>query len=516
MPRFPVAIVGGGPVGLALALGLARHGISSVLLEKKASTSEHSKAPGIHVRTREILRLWGIEDRFLRAGELIQCLTMVSAIPGRRPLTSLDYREIESEAERPGLLILEQSHTERLLLEAVRETGLCDVRFDAEVIGLAQGADSATVTFVRDGLEDALEAEFVVGCDGASSFVRKALGLSFEGSTYSLRPMLADVRVGDERDGLAWPRAWDARGSFAFAVRLEPDLWRVISLDRKGASRPEEVPGAEVDGVVSRLLGPGPVEVVWASRFRIHIRSTPRFRVGRVLLAGDAAHLHSPSGGFGMNGGIQDAHNLAWKIAAALGGGDTDRLLDSYDVERRAVIVEKVSRYTDLVTRAFLDTPPVVRRAVLILMRVMLKSARFRVAGLRRTTMIDLDYPPSPLLKKGWPSAGIRLPNPMLVSPDGRAIRLYDLLPIGPAILDVAGDSPSSVTAPLEHVIRIGSGGYADPTSSLQGLLDEGDGWILVRPDAHVAWALDRRADLDAAIRYALGRCGIACTGRDS
>jgi hypothetical protein len=253
------------------------------------------------------------------------------------------------------------------------------------------------------------------------------------------------------------------------------------------------------------VLGEGEVEVVWASRFQIHKRSSPRFRVGRVLLAGDAAHVHSPAGGLGLNAGVQDAHNLAWKLAHALRGGDLERLLNSYEVERQAVVVESVSRYTDLVTRIFLQTPVFVREGAFSLLRWVLKIPYLRRLSLRRATMIDLDYPASPLLDSQERAAGVRLPNPALRSPDGSDIRLYDLLPNGPVLLDVTGDRDFHGDLLLEEIIRIGPGEYLDPTGLLRGLLGQKDGWILVRPDCHVAWARDRLDGIGDAVRRALG-----------
>jgi 2-polyprenyl-6-methoxyphenol hydroxylase-like FAD-dependent oxidoreductase len=519
----PVAIVGAGPVGLSLALGLARQGVRSILVEKKGATSSTSKAPGVHVRTREIFRQWGVEDSFLAAGELLETLTMHSVVEGRRPLLTLDYAELADEAERPGLLLLEQSETERLLLEAVRESGLCDVRFHTEVVALDHVAGGARLTVRSDGEARAVTATYVVGCDGASSFVRDALGLPFEGMTYSLRPLLADVRVGDGRDDLPQPRAATGRGGYAFAVRLRPGVWRIVHVP-PGRPRQDEPSGDEVHEQVRRLLGRGPVEVEWASRFRIHVRSSPRFRVGHVLLAGDAAHVHSPASGYGMNGGIQDAHNLAWKLAYALRGADDGRLLDSYEVERRAVIVETISGYTDRITRIFIAAPPIVRNAAWLLLRGMMNVARFRRSGLRRFAMLDLDYRESPLLPDSARARGVRLPNPILRAPDGSTLRLYDLLPYAPVLLDVAVEDrphqeppplhPAPAALPAPSVIRIGRDGFDEPSGLLRSLLDGRNGWILVRPDLHVAWARRTTGGWDEAVRHALAWPGVATTDK--
>jgi 2-polyprenyl-6-methoxyphenol hydroxylase-like FAD-dependent oxidoreductase len=501
----PIAIVGAGPVGLSLALGLARQGVRSVLLERKQGTSERSKAPAIQQRTREVFRQWGVEDCFLEAGVLRRTLTLHSAMSGRHALATIDLSELDVEADRPGVLVLEQAQTERLLLKAVRETGMCDVCFAAEAVGLQQDPQRATLRYRRDGAEHVIQAAFVIGCDGAGSFVREALGLPFEGFTYSIRPMLADVRIDDRRDDLDWPRVWNGPDGLTIAIRLNDRLWRIILLERGGPGKDDEVPEDEIGKRVAETLGTGTFAVEWANRFRIHLRSAPQFRVGRVLLAGDAAHVHSPVGGLGMNAGIQDAHNLAWKLAAAADGGDVERLLDSYDIERRAVVVEDVSTYTDVLTRVFLQVPSPVRTAAFLLLRLWLAIRPFRKLMIRRATMIGLGYQRSPLLDNSDRVAGARLPNPMLRSSEGAKTRLYDLLPNAPAILDIAQERDFSLELPVRHVIRIGRGGYRDPSGMLRGLLDGKDGWILVRPDLHIAWARNSPEGIQDGAAHALG-----------
>jgi hypothetical protein len=247
----------------------------------------------------------------------------------------------------------------------------------------------------------------------------------------------------------------------------------------------------------------------------MHRRNSPRFRVGRVMLAGDAAHLHSPKGGQGMNGGIQDAHNLAWKLAGALRGGDVDRLLDSYEVERREVVVGNISRYTDLVTRVFLQAPLFVRQAAFSLWQTLLSSSRVRRMSLKRVTMIGLGYSKSPILDGSERLAGERLPNPMLQGQDGSKVRLYDLLPVGPVVLELGknngadeGNQVDNLNGRgmlIESTIRICPEGYHDINGTLAKLLGEEQGWILVRPDTHIAWARKELLLLEAAASKALG-----------
>jgi 2-polyprenyl-6-methoxyphenol hydroxylase-like FAD-dependent oxidoreductase len=505
----PVAIVGAGPVGLALSLGLARHGVASILLERADGTSQHSKAAGIHIRTREVLGRWGVTDRFLAAGRLVTEVTLHDVTGDDRPLLSFDLSALADEADRPGLLVLEQSQTERLLLEAVRDAGCCEVSFGTEVVGLRAHDDHLELRVVREGgVEEPIIASYVVGCDGAGSFVREALGLPFEGRTYRSEPMLADVALDDPRDGLPWPRVADGGGGFTVGIRLRPGLWRIIHLDARSEGDDGEVADQEVQRRVDAVLGAGPVDVVWSSRFRIHRRASPRFRQGRVLLAGDAAHVHSPVGGQGMNAGIQDAADLAWKLAAALGGGDADRLLASYEAERRAVVVGSVSAFTDVVTRVYLQVPAWVRRLVFGFQRTALRLPALHRAALRRLSMIDLTLPGSPLLDARQRAAGRRLPDPWIRAPDGAVLRLHELLPVGAALLEVTSEEGTS-RVDLEHldverVLRFGPGEHQDPSGMLRRLLGGSDGWLLVRPDGYLSWARTRGDDLPAAVRRSL------------
>jgi 2-polyprenyl-6-methoxyphenol hydroxylase-like FAD-dependent oxidoreductase len=544
----PVAIVGAGPVGLALALGLARHGVDSVVLEREPQLSRHSKAAGIHVRTRDALRRWGVEDRFLTVGNLIDQVALHDANAGDRHLLRLDLRCLDDEVDRPGLLVIEQNETERLLWDALRETGRSEVRFGTEVTGLRQDPDGVTLQVRHDGAADELRADHVVGCDGPGSTVRGAMGLPFEGTTYRLQPMLADVDLDldDERDALPWPRLHDRGDGLTAALRLRPGRWRIIHLPARAGPRGDEGPvdgprvgGATVGGAtggssvgevpvgevpvdgpsvgevpvdeVARraedVLGPGPVETVWRSRFRIHRRASPRFRAERLLLAGDAAHVHSPVGGQGMNAGIQDAHALAWRLAAVRAGGDTERLLSSYDHERRAVVVGEVARFTDLLTRVYLQSPWWARRVAFAAQRTAMRVPRLQRAAVRRFSMVDLRVPPSELLA-GERAAGVRLPDPVVVAPDGSRRRLHGLLPFGPALLEVTDGGPTDRPPQLrvDAIVTVGPGGYQDPTGKIRALLGGRTGWVLVRPDGVVAWARTSSAGLAAAIDRSLGR----------
>ncbi|GAB3698815.1 FAD-dependent monooxygenase [Nocardiopsis oceani] len=521
----PVVIIGAGPVGLSLALGLARHGVRSVLLERERTTSERSKAPALHLRTREILRQWGVEHVLREAGTLLETMPVYTA-SGRRML-EFDFTRLAGEAERPGILFLEQGSTERLLLEALRATGHCDIRFGADVTSVEPGTDSTAVTYTDEGVSRVVHARYTVGCDGAGSMVRASLGLSFDGATLPVRATLADVRVTDDRDGLPWPRNHNGARGITGAQRLAPGHWRLIRVESQGTSPIRTAKGGrtragtgdgdvteqEVGGWVREVLGPGPAPVIWASRFQFQRRSAPRYRMGRVLLAGDAAHVFPPVMGQGMNAGIQDAHNLAWKLAAALDGGDAEPLLASYDEERRHA-VGAVSRYVERRARLGVQAPRAVRSAMLAVMRLALAVPAARNRSLRSLAMLDRGYGASPLLDPADRAAGVRLPDPELRGPEGERLRLHGALPAGAALLHLDDQEVSAgKTARLAEteglpVLHVGPGGYRDPSGTLRALLGARQGWILVRPDRHVAWARTGSEGLAPAARQALGRPG--------
>lgn len=504
-----VAIVGGGPVGLALALGLARHRVRSVLVERRPAPNEQSRAPALHLRSLEILRQWGVAEALREAGTLKRTMPIHRGATSRRPQLAFDFTELDGESDRPGVLFLEQGQTERLLLAAVQRSGWCDVRFATEAVALDQRPDHVSLTIQEGEVTRTLVADFLVGCDGTGSFVRNAIGEPFPGVVFPLRPTLADVEVDDDRDTLPWPRAHNGRQGITSALRLAPGRWRIIRVESGSPAPGEPVPAAEVAARAAEVLGDGPVEVIWASRFQFQRRTSPRFRSGRVLLAGDAAHAFPPANGQGMNAGIQDAHNLAWKLAYALGGGEIGALLDSYEVERRAM-VGTVSRHVSLLTRIGIQAPRPVRAAVIQLMRLGLAVPASRRQRLRNLAMIDLRAPASPLLDTSEQAAGLRLPNPLLRSRSGATVRLYDLLDAGPALLQLAGPNATAREAapavPGVTTVTIGPDGYEDPSGSLARLLRGGQGWLLVRPDLHVAWGRTTPAGLAAAAQWALGR----------
>jgi 2-polyprenyl-6-methoxyphenol hydroxylase-like FAD-dependent oxidoreductase len=314
-----VLVVGAGPTGLALSLALKRRGIEHRHIEKAMAPSEHSKALGVQARTLEVLERLGVAATVLAQSQTVE--GAILHVPGGD--ARIDFVPVHPRF--PPVVILPQSRTERILLDAgaMPERGV-------EFVGLE--GDAALLRHA-DGREERDEVDWIIGCDGAHSAVRHAAGIGFSGAAYPQHLVLADCRVG----GLAparihlFPGADGARIFFP----LPGGSWRgvkVPEMDETPSLAPFAMPGLKLDGMI------------WFSAFRISRRIATHYRKGRVVLAGDAAHIHSPAGGQGMNLGIQDAYALA----AALPQGET--AVESWAAERHAV-GRRVLFATDLLTR---------------------------------------------------------------------------------------------------------------------------------------------------------------------
>ena len=351
-----VLVVGAGPVGLTMASELARHGVRCRIIDRLRTPLPYCRAIGVTPRTLELWDDMGIAREMIDAGLWIEGLR--SILNGGPPHdASIDLSDLPY-----AHLGLPQYETERVLVRHLNRFGIA-VERGVELAALEQNEGSVTVELRSpDGAAEHSSFSYVIGCDGAHSAVRRALGIAFDGDAFPMMFMLADVQV-----------SWDLpRGMALRALRLveggAPDMFIAIPLPEPGRYRVSTLAAAELavaggtdHGIQSEARGPALpdfqavadallpdrprlADLRWSSVFRISMRLAEHYRSGRVFIAGDAAHIHPPTGGQGMNTGIQDAYNLAWKLALVIGGAAPEALLDSYEAERRPVGAEVVAR----------------------------------------------------------------------------------------------------------------------------------------------------------------------------
>ena len=334
-----VLVIGAGPTGLALATSLVARGIATTVVDRAPEGANASRAAVVNARTLEVLEHLDVARRLVKEG--VQAPVFTIRDHGRT-LIPIDFSALPTDY--PYSLMVPQSTTERLLLDRLVELGGSVLRPKA-VTAIAQDVDGVTATFDDGGV---IRARYAVGADGIHSIVREQAGIGFEGGVYEESFVLADVRLtGDvphDEVILFW-----ARAGLTVVAPLPDGVYRIVA---PVADAPEEPSGSFVQEILDTRVGSGRLvvtDVIWGSRFRIHHRVADTYRAARLLLAGDAAHVHSPAGGQGMNLGIQDAVALADALAAVL-AGEPDSLLDDYSAARRP-IAKGVVTMTDRLTR---------------------------------------------------------------------------------------------------------------------------------------------------------------------
>ncbi len=395
--RLQVLVVGAGPVGLTMAAELRRYGIGVRVIDKAAEPTRTSKALVVWSRTMELLDRAGCGPAFVAAGNKARGGGMFS---GRDRLATLDVRGVDSP--HPYALMIAQSETERLLAEHLGNLGGM-VERQVELTAFSHDDVGVRATLRHaDGRAEEVAADWMIGCDGAHSTVRHGLGFAFEGETLESDWILADVHLhGPDVVADEIRIYWHADGVLAL-FPITRDRFRVIGdlgEAAPGSARRADPTLDEVQALLDRR-GPGDItatDPVWLSAFRINERKVASYRGGRVFLAGDAAHIHSPAGGQGMNTGMQDAMNLAWKLALVLRGEGRDGpLLDSYSAERSAV-GDLVLRNAGVMTRVALLRNPIVQsiRNFVVSHVTRLSPVQQRMA--EQLTELDIAYPGSPL-----------------------------------------------------------------------------------------------------------------------
>jgi 2-polyprenyl-6-methoxyphenol hydroxylase-like FAD-dependent oxidoreductase len=507
-----VLVVGAGPTGHTLAAHLAAYGTRVRLIDRQPDRVHQSRALAIQPRTLEVLAGLGVTPALLDHGH--QAVRLRLHLPGR--VVSLRLFDLGlADTAYPFLLFVSQAETERILgdylarhdVRIERGTELVELRPTSEHVGCRLRHP--------DGHQETIAARYVVGCDGAHSTVRHQAGIGFVGAAYPQTFLLADLEVDGLEPGAAHTYL-TGQGMLFFFPLGSPASWRLLAMRPPGNHPPAdaEVSLAELQAITDstttdplRLHDP-----VWMTRFRLHLRRATRYQTGRVFLAGDAAHVHSPAGAQGMNTGIQDATNLAWKLALTCQGAATPQLLDTYQLER-APVGRRVLRFTDRAFTIATSTNPLLRLARTQLPRLAPLALRFtpaRAAAFRTISQLAISYRHSPAATDGpnpprrGPHAGDRLPDAPLVCDDrpttshaATAAPGYHLLLCGPTTAwqtTTAGHWGEAGLVAVHHLTR----------QPIPGVLHDPDGTALcrlgldpagqhpahylVRPDDHIGY----------------------------
>jgi len=505
-----LVVVGGGPVGLTIALDLAKRGVRSILLDEDDTVSVGSRAICWAKRTLEIFGRLGLGARFLEKG--------VTWNRGRvfhqdREAYAFDLLP-EQGHEYPAFVNLQQYYAEQWLIEACAATGLVELRWKNRVAGIENRADGALLKVATPDGEYRLHAQWLLACDGARSFIRESLGLDFLGQVFRDRFLIADVRMKADFPTERW--FWFDPpfhpGQSVLLHKQPDDIWRIDFQLGWDADPEAEKDPAKVRARVAQMLGPQvPFELDWVSVYTFRCRRIERFRHGRTLFLGDSAHQVSPFGARGGNGGVQDADNLGWKLAAVQDGRAPDTLLDSYDAERIPAADENIlnsTRSTDFITpknaaaRAYRDAV-LALSAHHALARPLVNSGRLSRPAVLAESPLSTDgvaaapAPDAPVMRNGKPDWLLRQ-----IGADGG----FTLLSFtAPGVLPAA--APAGVTrhviAQQDHqgVLFDHSGLAAQRFGATPGTA------VLLRPDQHLCarFAEPTTAAIAAARDHALG-----------
>jgi 2-polyprenyl-6-methoxyphenol hydroxylase-like FAD-dependent oxidoreductase len=473
-----VAIAGGGPTGLMLAGELALAGIDVAVVERRRSEElPDSRAGGLHSRTIELLDQRGIAGRFLSEGQTAQ----IQGFGGSR----LDIADLPTR--HPYGLALWQKHFERILGGWVGELGV-PIHRGREVTGFTQDDDGVSVELAG---ERSLRAQYLIGCDGGRSLVRKAAGIDFPGWDPSTSSLIAEAEMSEEPElGIRQDElGTHAIGRVEYEIRdgevvfAEDGPVRITVTEKQvGTSEPSL---RDLSEALITVYGTdyGIHSTTWISRFTDTTRQAAAYRDGRVLLAGDAAHVHAPDGGQGLNTGVQDAVNLGWKLAQVVNGTSPASLLDSYHAERHPVAA-RVLRTT--MGQVALRRPDARTKALREIVSELLgmEEPRKRFGAMLSGLDVHLD------LGDGHPLLGRRMPDLDLTTADG-ALRVFSLLHDARPVLLNLGEPGSLAIGPWADRVRVveaeQAGAWELPVLGAVAAPDA----VLIRPDGHVAWVGD-------------------------
>jgi 2-polyprenyl-6-methoxyphenol hydroxylase-like FAD-dependent oxidoreductase len=383
-----VLIAGAGPVGLTAALLLGAKGITVTVLEAEDAISEELRASTFHPPTLDMLAPYGITERMVAAGLICPTWQIRMHPSGERAV--FDLAMLAGETDHPYRLQCEQSKYCRFVLAALGALPSVALLFSTPVTGVRQTGDRVEVDAASPDGEKTFRADFVIGADGARSAVRKALDIDLSGDIYPETTILATTRFPfhERLEGLSnVSYCWKPGGTFSL-LRL-PGVWRASLYAREGQSTEQALTDEGLQDLLHDIVPDTDIDVLETRPYRIHRRLASTYRKGRVFLAGDAAHLNSPSGGMGMNGGIHDAFNLVDKLTAVLQDGADERILDRYERQRRPIAEEEIIQQSHRNRTRMQERDPQRRREMLAdLQRTIADPARLK-AYLLKSSMIE-------------------------------------------------------------------------------------------------------------------------------
>ena len=473
-----ILIVGAGPVGLFLANECARRGLRWKLVETKASQSEHSKALAVMPRTMEIFDMAGVAGPFL---EVANRVTWIAVVEPARTLARMHFAPDESPY--PFVAMVPQDVTERLLVEELCRKG-GKVEYQTTFVSAVQQPDWVSVTLDHEGERRDLKSAFVVGCDGAHSQVRHLLNLSFEGEVYDASFMLADIETNESLPADEMQLCPSEFGPLAI-FPMSSTRRRVVATVETAQA---DAPSIETVRELLAERGPRGIEargIRWSSYFRVHHRQVAQLRVGRIFIAGDAAHIHSPIGGQGMNTGLHDVWNLVWKLDLVMRGRAGGTVLDSYSAERRPVI-RNVIDLTHRMTKA-MGTPSKLAQAIRdVAIPLVSRVAPFQHAMVQRLSQLGVTYSGSPIVE----GPGKRYFDDWIRGGNGIAGRF--LLMVGNDAAPSTAEAMQRLCADMSDVVELRS-------TPKQGIK-------LVRPDGYIAYETHSENRSIATIRSLVER----------
>lgn len=492
--KTDVLIIGAGPTGLMAACQLALRGVNFKILDKTADHTTQSRALILHARTLEIFEQMGLAETFLKRGQKAKAFNFIA---NGKKMVRIDASKIlESSTLFPEFLILEQAETEKILLNFLKKLGHF-VERETELLTLKQNQEGVQVTVRSPSKKYSLQAHYLIGADGASSTVRHQLNIPFAGTTYAKYFFVMDCKTDWQGPTNEIYGAFGKNDFGLFLHMKAKKKIRVIGILPKGLENKKEIEFSDVypKAIQDLKLDLKLTDPLWISKYHVHHRCVRNFQIGRCFLAGDAAHIHSPVGGQGMNTGLQDAYNLAWKLAMVVSGEAKEKILPTYNQERIR-FAHQLVRTTDRVFSFVVSENPLLHWARLHLfphlMRFLLGGSRKAQWFFKTMSQLGINYRHSPLSQgSGFSKTlrpGDRMPHLKLGKLSIEAIlkgNRFHLLVLGSK---KQTDLLLQKLQPWKHLLQVHSASH----QTLKQALGIQKGYCLIRPDRHVALVSDQ------------------------